>query len=77
MADTRNSRGNAEFFDLPIEAFPIQLWALDAQTSELRWHAEITGPGHLKVPSRHEINEGRLVSVVARTADGRSTVAEP
>lgn len=70
MSGGRPPATEAAFFDLSAEHFPIQIWALDAETYELRWHVCIPGPGAVFVPSKHEVNEGRLLEVVVRGATG-------
>lgn len=68
---------DAAFHDLPARCFPFTIELRDHQTGTLRWSAEITGPGAIYIPSRDEINGGRLMSSRLRFADGTEQEAHP
>ena len=58
------------FRDLPADLFPLTMQLLDAETREVRWEQVIRGPGPLRIPSRAEINSGRVLIARITFADG-------
>jgi hypothetical protein len=63
------------FRDLPAEAFPFTVQLLDAGTREVRWEQVVEGPCALRVPPRHEVNDGRMLVSRIVYADGRTEEA--
>lgn len=58
------------FHELQPEAFPFLVELLDEVSGELRWSQNVTGPGGLRVPSKHQINDGRTLRVRITFGDG-------
>lgn len=58
------------FRDFPRSKFPFTMELLDAETREVRWSVTIEGPGAVQVPSKDEINGGRLLVGRITFADG-------
>ena len=64
------------FHDLPASAFPFTLQLIDAKTRRVRWRQKITGPAVIRVPSRHEVNDGKLLAARVVLADGSTVERE-
>jgi hypothetical protein len=70
MELTHHMNENTAFVDLPPDSFPLTIELLDAETRLVRWSARVTEPGVLNVPSRTEVNDGKLLAARVTWPDG-------
>jgi hypothetical protein len=66
---------NHAFHDLPATSFPFTVDMIDKATGDVVWSEVVTGPGALRVPSKHEVNGGRDVAARMTFPDG-TVIAE-
>ena len=60
--------GNISFIDIPENSFPFTVYGKNADTGEIIWTREVTGPGALEVPARPK--DVRDVSIRIEFPDG-------
>jgi hypothetical protein len=65
------------FHDLPASSFPFTMELLDAETREVCWSATADGPGALRIPSKHEVNGGKLMACRVTSGNGEVVEMEP
>lgn len=55
---------------LPPSRYPFTIRLLDAATRRVVWEARLDQPAQVRIPTEHEVNDGRPVTVQAAWPDG-------